>query len=312
MPCVQSSRFVFTDFPPPPVSMEAIDYFSEDVVFCAYQYELCPRTGRVHIQGYAKFKSRNTTVKKVQEACCAGRKAHVEKARGTDEEAVAYCSKEDTRVAGPFTYGVLLKSGDNVKKRKMISCEQSPERMFVEDPDLYSRVMSLKRRSSYLSQEPEIHSLRSWQEMLVDRIDEYPDDRTIYWAYGPNGNEGKSTFARDLEKQGWFVIAPKPVQDMMYLYHEHMINPDPGFKPHVALDIPRCVPGDSMQHVYQFIEDVKNRRIVSTKYRPVKYTDVNRVHVLVLSNVLPDFEKISEDRVRVIDISSIPEVDPTD
>lgn len=69
-------------------------------VFLAYQIELSA-SGRYHQQGYlamscptriAAFKKQFPTV-------------HWEVAKGTHDECLAYVTKEDTRVAGPFVYG---------------------------------------------------------------------------------------------------------------------------------------------------------------------------------------------------------------
>jgi len=57
--------------------------------------------GTVHLQGYVIFKKamRISALKKINA------RAHWEKRRGTHEQAKAYCSKEDTRIEGPFAQG---------------------------------------------------------------------------------------------------------------------------------------------------------------------------------------------------------------
>ncbi|CBX51431.1 replication associated protein [Ageratum leaf curl Cameroon alphasatellite] len=44
----------------------------------------------------------------------------------------------------------------------------------------------------------------------------------------------------------------------------------------------------------------KDRLVVSNKYEPIMAPMLNCIHVVVMSNFLPDMEKISSDRVRVI------------
>lgn len=67
--------------------------------FCVFQHE---RVNCDHFQGYIVFKSpvRMTGVKKI-----VGQTAHVEVRNGSHDQAKEYCTKEDTRVAGPWTYG---------------------------------------------------------------------------------------------------------------------------------------------------------------------------------------------------------------
>jgi len=64
--------------------------------YCCYQREICPQTGREHIQGYVMFAKRVglSFLKKLDGT------AHFEPRRGTHDQAKDYCSKEDTRKPG--------------------------------------------------------------------------------------------------------------------------------------------------------------------------------------------------------------------
>lgn len=59
--------------------------------------------GTLHFQGYVEFNKpyRLTQLK------AANKEAHWEKRRGTQRQAKEYCSKEDTRVSGPFEHGTF-------------------------------------------------------------------------------------------------------------------------------------------------------------------------------------------------------------
>ena len=63
----------------------------------------CP--GQLHLQGYIIFDApkRLSTIRKLDSQAA---RAHWEPRRGTHAEAQNYCTKCDTRVAGPFTFGV--------------------------------------------------------------------------------------------------------------------------------------------------------------------------------------------------------------
>lgn len=77
----------------------------DNVKYCIYQYEMCPDTTRVHIQGYIEFND-GLTLKAVRSRMadqCPN--AHFEVRHGTQAEAIAYCSKEETRLDGPYKYG---------------------------------------------------------------------------------------------------------------------------------------------------------------------------------------------------------------
>lgn len=77
--------------------------------FIIFQTERCPNTGRFHFQGYCELTDKMTM---------AGIKTlfkdptmHVEQRMGSQQEAIAYCSKEETRVAGPFQAGIPCAQG---------------------------------------------------------------------------------------------------------------------------------------------------------------------------------------------------------
>ncbi|UJO02092.1 Rep [Molossus molossus associated circovirus 3] len=59
--------------------------------------------GTEHLQGYVEFKSSKklTAVKAILP------RAHWEIRRGTQQQAMDYASKEDTRIGGPWTFGIL-------------------------------------------------------------------------------------------------------------------------------------------------------------------------------------------------------------
>lgn len=71
--------------------------------YIVFQLEKCPETGKKHIQGYVEL-NRNYTLKMTKE-WLGFETMHLEKRRGTREEARAYCKKEESRIAGPWEFG---------------------------------------------------------------------------------------------------------------------------------------------------------------------------------------------------------------
>lgn len=92
-------RFLFVDFPRAETD-EAIEFDSKWMQYLVYQKEKCPQTGKFHYQGfvYTKKKSRQTTVLKK-----LGGRLTVQTCRGTADQNIAYCTKEESRVAGKMT-----------------------------------------------------------------------------------------------------------------------------------------------------------------------------------------------------------------
>lgn len=87
---------------PTELSDHVIEILQESRVrYYIFQVESAPSTGRLHIEGYVVFNSnmRSNAVRLFLD------NAHVEKRRGTHDQARAYCSKETSRILGPFESG---------------------------------------------------------------------------------------------------------------------------------------------------------------------------------------------------------------
>jgi len=72
--------------------------------FSAFQLERCPETGNLHVQGYVELTKpqRFTWIKSNWGLFVNG---HFERRRGTRDQAIAYCEKEESRVRGPWRIG---------------------------------------------------------------------------------------------------------------------------------------------------------------------------------------------------------------
>lgn len=70
--------------------------------FIAFQREICPTSQREHFQGYVQFVRRAT-----RKSACErlGGSPHCETRRGTHAQALAYATKLETRIAGPYQAG---------------------------------------------------------------------------------------------------------------------------------------------------------------------------------------------------------------
>lgn len=72
-----------------------------------YQLEKCGSTDREHVQGYIEYnkpRKFNSVLKDLPQS------THLELARGNRKQCVDYCSKSETRVAGPWIDDVLLET----------------------------------------------------------------------------------------------------------------------------------------------------------------------------------------------------------
>lgn len=84
-----------------------LDLEIPEVRFYVYQEEI-GENGTPHLQGYVQFhKPRTLGGAKL----LLGEAAHLEQRRGSVAQAIAYCSKDDTRLGGPYRGGEPLSQG---------------------------------------------------------------------------------------------------------------------------------------------------------------------------------------------------------
>lgn len=267
--------------------------------YLVYQEELTPSTAVPHLQGFVvcKTPARMEAMKKR-----LGISVHLEAARGTSTEAANYCKKEESRIQGPWEYGVLVEQGSG--KRKLVArYQEDPEDLRLEDPKAYRRVLAYHVNQEFKNLElPDF--TRPWQVVLKNYIDKEPDSRSIYWVFGSEGNEGKTTFSKKLIQEGWFYSRGGKAADIKYSYAEHLGN--------VVFDFPRQ--SEDLLN-YQVIEEVKDRLLTSSKYEPLQINCKDHVHVVVMANFLPSLENeidnhgkqirrklLSKDRVWIVNI----------
>ncbi len=74
----------------------------DKVLYAVWQLERAPTTGTEHIQGYVILK-RNQKLSFIKNLI--SNSVHAEIARGTAEENTTYCTKEEGRIEGPWTFG---------------------------------------------------------------------------------------------------------------------------------------------------------------------------------------------------------------
>jgi len=76
----------------------------------AWQWEIAPDTGRRHCQAYLALTTpqKPTAFMKAMAMTKNARNAwHFEERRGTEEQAVEYCTKEDTRMDGTYYHSII-------------------------------------------------------------------------------------------------------------------------------------------------------------------------------------------------------------
>ena len=153
-PSIQGLYWCFTwqnpDDPPTPA------IFAEkgrNIQYMVYQREECPTTKKHHLQGYMEFQKKTrlgTLMTQFPQGYWGRRK-------GTCHQAIAYCTKEDTRLSNPVFFGnpwfnpvdqtLVVDTGQERKKvsalqvitDKMMKGEQTLHDIIMEQPHVYVR-----------------------------------------------------------------------------------------------------------------------------------------------------------------------------
>lgn len=180
---------------------------------------------------------------------------HAELCR-SPKHARKYCSKSESRVAGPWSHGLKISDLTEVQARDPLEGKE----------------------------------LRDWQEQVLAVCAEPPDDRTIIWIWEPEGKTGKTSLCKHLVLTRGAHYVSGAAKDIIYSIAARMDSAGaPGI---ILFDVPRCTEG---RISWQSIEQCKNGLAFSAKYesKPIVF---DCPHIICFSNEEPDRAKLSADR----------------
>lgn len=271
---------------------------SDDFAYVIYGKEVSA-TGTPHLQGFVSLKKR-TRLLRVKDLI--GSNPHVEVARKVPA-AIQYCKKDgDWKEFGSLK---ASKQGGRSDLEEFKAAVKGGMLSLSDIRENHSDVYAKYQRFcvEYIQDHyPKVtvpdYELRPWQQDLKSRLEEPPDRRKIIFVVDEQGNSGKSWFAHSYARQvgdSVQVLLPGRKVDMAYALK-------PGLRV-LFLDAPRSKQGEFIQ--YDFLEDLKNGYVFSTKYES-RIKTYEPLHVVVNMNEPPDRTKLSEDRFVVINIRQLP------
>lgn len=259
--------------------------------YCVYQYELCPRTQRKHIQGYLELTTPLSMA--AVKTLIHDNTAHVEKRRGSRSEARAYCMKEETRhpnFDGPIEIGEWhgeegeRQRTDLAEAKRII--QSKPSWQAVLNCDELANIVA--RHSNWARQvyEARVYDvptidivLRNWQNEVIGMLDEPVQKRRIIWIWSAESGTGKTTFF-DYCSAKYNVLPGTDYVNTLYAYDGQGV---------IWFDLSRHQTHDHIP--YHALEKLSNQTIhLSTKYVTTrKYVSS---HIVVTANIAPDEQKI--------------------
>lgn len=172
----KSRGWFFTFNNPDDIEVEQLEHLFVTAGCSAYVFQLeMGEEDTPHYQGSVYFKNPVVMPKYIDQ------RIHWEFCRNW-RAAVDYCSKEDTRIAGPWFMGVKPK--------------KAPLKVISE--------------------------LRPWQAEIATMLREEPDDRSVYWFWESVGNVGKTAFAKWIAVNFNALILSGKCADMKYAVAQYV------------------------------------------------------------------------------------------
>jgi hypothetical protein len=257
-------------------------------------------SGTPHLQGFIVFSEE----KRLSQVKHFFPRAHLEKRRGTFQEASDYCKKQgDFEEYGTLPHASQGKRTDWERLREHVQesgsrpSERSlrvlfPALMARYERGVWAYIDSLLPEVQLTDSTPRI----GWQSELVNRLDGPADDRTIEFIVDPIGDHGKTWMCQYLlqSRDDVQLLRIGKRDDLSYA-----IDPN---KRIFLFDVPRS----QMEYLqYSVLESLKDRLIFSPKYNSCMKIVRQKCHVVVFCNEYPNPNALSADRVSVTQLTFV-------
>lgn len=296
---MQSQYWCFTDYQR--ITLESWATFWEDrkhlVDWLIGQLERCPRTGRLHCQGFIAFTKRLRPNQVREHLEFEGKQtAHVERMKGTIQQQRTYVHKDDTCVSradggwrmefGDAPQSSQGKRSDLELIRDMIKDGASDLAVVDAVPGAlrYFREMETYRRMLDETKKKPMEEivLRDWQEELLSMLTGDVKPRRIFWVWSPHSAVGKTTTMRYImaNKLLEVAIGDKNLNNFMCSYRG---------QPVIWFDFSRSDPLDAV--ALDVLEKISNTGPVFSG----KYSSCQKwvsAHVVVTCNRPPPDERL--------------------
>lgn len=261
--------------------------------YCVYQYEICPKTAKRHIQCYIELSS-GVTMTQVKAIVCDP-KAHCEPRRGTRTQARAYCMKDETRDPNVDSYCEIGTWHPESGERSRTDLKEA--RAAIQGKNSWSDVLNDDDNSStvarHLNWARQVYDarpvtiptqdivLRTWQNEVIGLLDEAVQKRRIIWIWSSESGTGKTTMF-DYCSAKYNILPGTDYANTLYAYDGHGV---------IWFDLSRHQTHDHIP--YHALEKLSNQTIhLSTKYQTTrKYVSA---HIVVTANIAPDERKIPD------------------
>lgn len=223
-----------------------------------------------------------------------------------------YLSKEDPEnsdLKQKETVMTLISSAPSLQAAMEIVIEKNPENWKSAQAIKTLWEASCSRPLPNFNWKPS----QPWQLEIAQWVEETPqqqDFRTIYWIFDRKGNTGKTQMAKWWMTQHpdcWLMVKDMGLSRDAASIVEGAIQR--GWNSHgLVVDLPRQAER-SQKRIYQWLEEVKDGVVTTTKYRGAT-TIFKTPHMVVFANWPPIVRALSMDRWEILEINLEGGMDP--
>lgn len=297
-----SKRWVFTINNPTPDDYATVGEAGWGT-YGMYQLEVGEEEGTPHFQGFVVF----ATAQRLSAVRKLNGRAKWLVMKGTIEQCITYCTKDETAVKPPVRkqWGTkpsgqgsrtdIHEAADIVITGGATALATSMPHMIIRYPAGIRYLEQLRPVLPVVTPPPE---WRPWQKLVLELLATEPNDRTIHWYVDGDGGAGKSTLVRAVTGTGQpctGISLSGKVADMALAYNRERV---------VFFDISRTM-AENVRHLADFAEKLKNGMIFSTKYES-RVKMFAPPHVIFFSNSPPEPGLWSADRLKLTVLSNQP------
>lgn len=272
--------------------------------FYVYDIERCPKTGKLHGQGVLRLKKKKSWIWIQNTLCLPNYMALWKELAKNMEASIEYCTKNETKVAGPYKFGEF-KGGRGRRK----DCEDVIEELEnnggiltenIKKGNVYRKhgnwckemgiLYRKKAEKKMLEEQLNGLKLNECQKIVYKRLLEQDDRKITVWV-DEKGGRGKSTLADMIEyEKDAFVTENGESKDIVEAY----LNHNDGRSKIIILDASRA----TSKINYALLEQFKNGRIQKVKWNSeaIRIGKRGECKVLLLMNWMPELDTLSLDR----------------
>lgn len=219
-------------------------------------------------------------------------RAHLENAKGSDEDSKKYCSKDGEVI-------IELGSAEPLPDLwSQIARATSEDQVRDLDPESYVKyhhqIVTIieKNKVPNISEfiKP-LERLRDWQLEVFEKLTNQ-NDRNILFVIDEEGGKGKSVLGNHLAvTENAFLCTGGREADLTYAFRAHLKTYP--LSRIAVIDMARC--NDIDHFPWNFMENLKNNRMVNKKYKSETFF-FHPQKVVVFMNQEPERSKLSADR----------------